>query len=107
MLRAASTVAAVGLLTALTASGAAEAKGFKYGVTSADVSSNSALIWTRSDKPAQLTLEVSTSNQFPGFISRSVKSKSSHDNAVTLKLKGLKPATAYFYRFTSAAGQSP
>src|SRR5437588_13125445 len=97
-----------GFLAVAALPAAAEAKGFKYGVTVGVVSSSSGLVWTRADKPGALTLQVSTSNQFPaaGLISRNVKSKSSRDNTVVVKVTGLRPATGYFYRFSSTKGQS-
>ncbi len=108
MTRIAVVTTAIALAATVLAPGAAAGKGFKYGVAAGDVSSSSALLWTRSDKPTKLTLLVSTDKSFgpSGLISHGVTSKSSHDNTVTVRITKLQPGKRYFYRFTSSAGQS-
>ena len=46
----------------------ASAKGFSAGVASAEVSTNSAIVWTRADKAGRVTLELSKSSAFRGAV---------------------------------------
>jgi len=45
---------------------AASANGFKYGVNAGEVSSSSAVLWTRSDRAGRLTLQVSRDSASAG-----------------------------------------
>src|SRR4051812_29241253 len=56
-------LAVAGLAGAALPAGAA-AKGFKYGVTASEVTSSSALVWTRSDKGGKIVLDLSSDGKF-------------------------------------------
>ena len=89
----------VGAAAALPAS--AGAKGFSYGVTAAEVNSSSALLWTRSDKPGKVTVQVSPDRKFgsKGDLSGSARATAGHDNVVQFKARKLKSGKRYYYRF--------
>ncbi|MEA2397684.1 MAG: hypothetical protein QOK25_1240 [Thermoleophilaceae bacterium] len=97
-------VAAAGLAAAP----GAGAKGFTYGITAGDVSSNSALLWTRTDKTGSVTLHVSADKHFGNAddIVKSLTSKSTNDNTVTVKVGHLQAGHVYLYRFTKGKDKS-
>ena len=67
-----------GVLVALTAPSAFAAHGFKYGVTAAEVTSKSALVWARPNKAGGYTAQVSTNRHFSsGVKTRHVKASKS------------------------------
>jgi alkaline phosphatase D len=92
-------LAAAGLV-ALTAPSAAGARGFHYGVTAAEITSKSALVWARPDKPGRYSAQVSTSRHFTrGLKVRKVTATTRSDLTVQTLFRGLKPNRVYFYRF--------
>ena len=97
---------AVAALAALPAG--AGAKGFSYGVTSSEVTSSSALIWSRSDKVGNVKLVVSPDKKFgnKGDKSKSLSAKKAADNVVQVTMRGLKAGHRYAYRFTQGKNKS-
>jgi phosphodiesterase/alkaline phosphatase D-like protein len=93
---AAAAVAAAGL-AALPAGAAA--KGFAYGVTASEVSTNSALLWTRADKAGSVTLELSADKKFGNKDDKrkTLKAKAANDNTVQVKMTRLKAGHKYYY----------
>jgi alkaline phosphatase D len=69
------------------------------GIQSGDVSSQSAMIWARADRPARMQLECSTVESFKNII-RSVSSDALPDSDFTAKVlvDGLPPGQEVFYR---------
>jgi phosphodiesterase/alkaline phosphatase D-like protein len=94
---------AVAGLAALPAGAAA--KGFTYGVTSTEVTSNSVVLWTRADKQAKVLLEVSRDGRFGNKDDRRrrITPKSGDDNTVQVKVGGLDANHQYRYRFSQGA----
>ena len=96
-----------GVLVALTAPSAFAAHGFKYGVTAAEVTSKSALVWARPNKAGGYTAQVSTNRHFSsGVKTRHVKASKSHDLTIQTTFRGLKPNKQYFYRFKGKGATS-
>jgi phosphodiesterase/alkaline phosphatase D-like protein len=97
---------AVAALAALPAG--AGAKGFSYGVTASEVSSNSALIWTRADKAGKVTLVVSPDSKFgnKGDKSKSLKALAANDNTAQVTVGGLAAGHKYAYRFSQGKNTS-
>jgi alkaline phosphatase D len=90
----------------------AAAKGFKYGVTASEVSSSSALVWTRADKTGKVTLDLSSDAKFGNSDDKqtTLTAKSATDNTVQTTVKKLVAGHPYRYRFrqgknTSAVGR--
>src|SRR4051794_11977472 len=101
---------AVAGLAALPAGAAA--KGFKYGVTSSEVSSGSALVWTRADKTGKVTLDLSSDASFGNGddTHKTLTASKGNDNTVQTTVSKLTAGHAYRYRFhqgsnTSAVGR--
>lgn len=90
---------------------AAAPKGFKYGVSSGDVSSSSAILWARADKAGTALLQLKSKGGFgPCDISsapKSMKAKAVKGNDFTLQLRvnKLKPGLKYQYRWCMEGGK--
>jgi phosphodiesterase/alkaline phosphatase D-like protein len=102
----ATAVLAVAGLAAVPAGAAA--KGFKYGVTASEVTSNSALVWTRADKTGKVTLDLSSDRTFGNGDDKhkSLTSAKANDNTVQATMRGLTAGHAYRYRFRQGTGTS-
>ena len=96
---------------ALAPGAAAKANGFKYGVTAADVTSDSAILWAKASKSGTAELQIVRRGGFgrcdpddaPGRLR--VKALRQNDNTVQKKVKQLDPDTAYKYRFCMDGGK--
>ncbi|MEA2426781.1 MAG: alkaline phosphatase, partial [Thermoleophilaceae bacterium] len=87
---------------------AAGAKGFSYGVTAGEISSSSALIWTRADKAGKLKLDVSPDSKFgnKGDKTFSASASGANDNTAQVPVKHLKAGHKYAYRFRQGKNKS-
>ncbi len=75
---------------------------FSHGIASGDVTDNSAVLWTRVDQKAKLTVEVSTDPNFGGkVIKLKVQASPENDFTANALVERLKPGDTYFYRFSS------
>src|SRR5438874_13284985 len=86
----------------------AAAKGFKYGVTASEVSSSSALVWTRADKTGKVTLDLSSDPKFGNGDDKhkTLTAKSSLDNTVQTTVRKLLAGHAYRYRYRQGKNTS-
>lgn len=91
---------------------AGKAKRFKFGVTATEVSSDSAILWARSNKSGK-GLAVLSDRRHPfggcnlkqkGPLRIAVTAKKSNDNTIQRKVKGLKPGRRYRYLFCMPGG---
>ncbi len=70
-----------------------------HGVASGDVTDSSAVIWARTNGPANVQLEISTDSSFEHpFMIKTVKAEAKHDFAVKVELDELQQDTTYYYR---------
>ncbi|TFG72045.1 MAG: hypothetical protein E4H22_03395, partial [Solirubrobacterales bacterium] len=103
----------IGLIAglALAPGASAKAKGFKYGVSTGDVSSNSAILWARASKQGKTLIQITKRGGFGKCKLKKAKSKyvvkatKSNDLTVQKRVKGLKPGKAYKYRFCMKGGK--
>ena len=81
---------------------------FTHGVASGDVTHNSAVLWTRVDQKAKLTIEVSTNPAFPkkGTLKETVSATADNDFTAKVVVAPLKKDDTYFYRFRSGKSVS-
>ena len=88
---------------------AAEAKGFPLGVAAGEVTSTSAVLWTRAGGPGAVTLEVSRDPRFRGTPVARIRlvASRSRDFTVQRRISALKPGTRYRYRFRQGRLASP
>ena len=85
----------------------ATAKGFASGVAAAEITSRSALLWTRADKAGRVRLEVARTRRFRGsVIHRRLRAARRTDNTVQVRLRGLRPGTRYHFRFRRRGARS-
>ena len=74
---------------------------FTHGVASGDVTSTSAMLWTRVDRVTTLKLEVWNNPNLTGqkVFQATVSSSLEHDFTVKVDATGLEPDTKYYFRF--------
>lgn len=76
---------------------------FTHGVQSGDVDTRSGMVWTRTDRPARLRLEVSTTESFQSSRAVSdINALPDSDFAVKHLLPDLPPDQDIFFRFTAS-----
>jgi alkaline phosphatase D len=101
LVRSASTAALAGLggLARPYLSRAADRPGIAHGIASGDVSTDSAVVWARADRPARMLVECSTLESFKTII-RVTSSEALPDHDFTSKalLQGLPAGQDIFYR---------
>ncbi|MGY9049041.1 alkaline phosphatase [Puniceibacterium antarcticum] len=82
---------------------AAQRPVFTHGVQSGDVASSSGMIWTRTDRPARVMMDVSTSESFANARRlTTLDALPSTDYAIKRLVEGLPADQDIFYRFTAA-----
>jgi alkaline phosphatase D len=87
----------------------ASAAKFQYGVTSAEATQNSIVLWTRAPRSGKVTVQVAPDRRFRKKQTRikSQAAKLSHDNTVRIKVTRLKASETYYYRFRQGRSKSP
>jgi alkaline phosphatase D len=82
------------------------ARGFHYGVTAAEITSRSAVVWARPDKAGRYTVEVARNKRFTrGVKKRKITATRRSDLTIQKRFRGLRPGSTYFYRFTATRGK--
>jgi alkaline phosphatase D len=93
------TLAALGGMAKPYLSRAADRPRISCGVQSGDVSTSSAIVWARADRPARMQVDCSTTESFATALhSSSVDALPDHDFTAKLLLDGLPPGQELFYR---------
>lgn len=94
-------LAAAALVTAACAiPSTADARAFRYGVASAEVTSKSAVVWARALKAGKVHLEVALDRKFRRQrLNKVVFAKRSNDLTVQTRISGLIPSRRYYYFF--------
>jgi alkaline phosphatase D len=93
------TLAGLGGIAGPYLSRAADRPRITCGLQSGDVSTDSAIVWARADRPARMQVECSTAESFAAIIrSSSVDALPDHDFTAKLLLQGLPPGQNIFYR---------
>lgn len=101
LVRSASTVVAAGLgsIAKPHLSRAADRPQIACGIQSGDVSSASAVVWARADRPARMMVECSTTEGFARVVhAASVDALPERDFVAKLSIDGLPPGQDIFYR---------
>ena len=81
---------------------AASRPAFTHGVQSGDVDTSSGMIWTRTDRPAKVMMEVSTTESFDNAMTLPpLDAPPESDFAVKRLIDGLPSDQDIFYRFTA------
>ncbi len=80
---------------------------FDQGVASGDVTSRSAVLWTRASRETELEVQVSLRQDFKGKkITRDAEAMAESDFIVKTVVGGLQPDQTYFYRFKAGRGRN-
>ena len=81
---------------------------FAYGVAAGDMTSDSAVLWTRTPTATSLTPQLALNQAFDNPVNlSSIQSSSASDFTVKVLATGLKPGTQYYYRFMDGSVSSP
>ena len=73
---------------------------FTHGVASGDVTPESAILWTRTDRQATLSVEIALDADFQEIVlDQEVAASAESDFTVKVQVGSLQPQTLYFYRF--------
>jgi alkaline phosphatase D len=86
----------------------ASAAKFRYGVTSAEATSSSIVLWTRAPKSGKVTVQIAPDRRFRKKQTKvkSQSAKASHDKTVRIKVTRLKASETYYYRFRQGKSKS-
>jgi phosphodiesterase/alkaline phosphatase D-like protein len=77
------------------------ARGFSLGVTAGEVSSKGAVLWAKANKPGRYTVMVARNKRLTRDAHGSTaRARKSHDNTVQVPVRGLRPGTKYWFRFS-------
>jgi alkaline phosphatase D len=88
------------VLVAVTVGADAAPLSFRYGVAAGEVTSTSALLWTRLPRAGTFELETSRSRSFAeSSTAQLCCGRAADDLTVSVPVRGLEPATRYWYRF--------
>jgi alkaline phosphatase D len=78
----------------------AKVRGFQYGVTAGEVAHDSARVWGAAEGSGKVRAIVATDRRFGHVVKRRrLRAKSSNDNTIQARLKGLDANRRHFYRF--------
>jgi phosphodiesterase/alkaline phosphatase D-like protein len=87
---------------------AARLEPFAYGVAAGDITSGSAVLWTRTPGPASVVSELAASETFENPTALpAVPATAATDFTVKVVATGLQPGTRYYYRFKAGEAVSP
>src|SRR5213080_3891997 len=82
------------------------ARGFTYGVSAAEVSSSSAILWAHANSAGRYSLQIARDSRFRHVLATATPTaRSSGDNTLQVTVRGLKPGTKFFYRFQGTGGK--
>ena len=85
----------------------AGAAGFRYGVTAGEVTSSSAIVWTRSDRQGEVVAQISRDRRFRrGVRECERRARGSADNTVQCRFRNLTPGRRYYFRWCRGRARS-
>jgi len=103
--RAAVVVSALAIVVAVPTTAQA-ASGFTYGVSAAEVSSSSAILWAHANSSGRYSLRIARDSRFRHVLATATPTaRSSGDNTLQVTVRGMKPGTKYFFRFQGSRGK--
>src|SRR3989304_9750425 len=85
----------------------AQVRGFPRGVAAGDVAARAAIVWTRTDGPAPLSVEYAATPGFTGARTTTpFYTNPEHDYTANVELTGLAPGQRHYSRFVSGNARS-
>jgi phosphodiesterase/alkaline phosphatase D-like protein len=100
-------LAAVATLALAALSADAATPGFQYGVAAGEITSTSAVLWTRAPAPGSVRLLLTKTGRPRTTVVRNVAAERSNDLTASVRVTGLLPQAAYTYTFTQTGRPSP
>jgi phosphodiesterase/alkaline phosphatase D-like protein len=99
----------VGLVALVATTPAHASSSFQWGVAAGDVTSTSAILWSKTDHPGAVRFEVALvpHPHFDLQQSPKVVASKARDDTLRAKVSGLKPGTRYYFGFTDGHDVSP
>jgi len=80
---------------------------FPLGVAAGEVTSSRAILWTRTQAPRPVVIEVAPVRDFSrGVLRKDAQASADRDNTVKVRFDQLQPRVRYFYRFRSGTSVS-
>src|SRR3989440_1097203 len=101
-------VVAVSVLAAVLAVPAAAqaARGFSFGVSAAEVTSSSAILWAHATSSGRYVARIARDSRFRHILASAQPSaRSTSDLTMQVTVRGLQPGTRFFYRFDGRGGK--
>src|SRR6476661_8734516 len=103
--RAAVVVPALAIVLAVPTSAQA-ARGFSYGVSAAEVTSSSAILWAHATSAGRYVAVIARDGRFRHILATATPSaRPTSDNTMQVTVRGLRPGTRFFYRFQGIRGR--
>ena len=98
----------VAVLAVLALPGGAAAKGnpFPLGVAAGEITSTSAVVWTRALTTGPVRLDVRSAQRAMPVVRVTLRPTAARDLTIQRRVFGLRPATRYFYAFSVPFGRS-
>jgi phosphodiesterase/alkaline phosphatase D-like protein len=90
----------------ISSSGIGQVPTLPNGVASGDVTQSSAVLWTRSIAPGEITFEYSVLDDFAQIDGRETASVVDTNQPAKVEISGLIPGTQYYYRVTGAQNET-
>ena len=97
---------AAATLVLAVASADAATSGYRYGVAAGEITSTSAVLWTRTPKPGRVALLVPGDEAVPRVVGGATATRA-NDLTVRIAAQGLEPGKTYAYWFRQRASISP
>ena len=98
--------AAVAILALAVASADAASPGFRYGVAAGEITSRSAVLWTRAPRAGRVEVIVSATRSLAGGRTVSGTARAATDLTLSLGVEGLRSGTRYYYAFRQGSSMS-
>ena len=82
------------------------ARGFSYGVSAAEVTSSSAILWAHATSAGRYVVRIARDSRFRHVLASATPSaRPTSDNTMQVTVRGLNPGTRFFYRFQGSGGK--
>ncbi|MDX6673264.1 MAG: hypothetical protein QOH11_682 [Solirubrobacteraceae bacterium] len=82
------------------------ARGFSYGVSAAEVTSSSAILWAHATSAGRYVALIARDSRFRHLLATATPSaRPTSDNTMQVTVRGLQPGTRFFYRFQGTRGR--
>src|SRR3979411_3008771 len=82
------------------------ARGFSYGVSAAEVTSSSVILWAHATSAGPYVMRIARDGRFRQVLATATPSaRATSDNTMQVTVRGLQPGTRFFYRFEGSGGE--